>query len=62
MFMQISEGDRLYELALIVFQIPLLLIGTSGIVNQLVVAKRIQRMMEESIQDDNESTRYGEIA
>ena len=62
MFMQISEGDRLYELALIVFQIPLLLIGTSGIINQLVVAKRIQRMMEESIQDDNESTRYGEIA
>ena len=62
MFMQISEGDRLYELALIVFQIPLLLIGTSGIINQLVVAKRIQRMMEESIQDDNESARYGEIA
>ena len=60
MFMQIS--DRLKELVLIVFWIPFSLIGTSGIINQLVLAKKIQRMMQDSIQDDNESARYGEIS
>ena len=60
MFMQIS--DRLKGLVLFMYWIPLLLISIAGIINQLVVAKGIQRLMEESIQDDNESARYGEIS
>ena len=60
MFMQIS--DRLKGLVLFIYWIPLLLISIAGIINQLLVAKGIQRLMEESIQDDNESARYGEIS
>ena len=60
MFMQIS--DRLKDLVLFFYWIPLLLISIAGIINQLVVAKGIQKLMEESIQDDNESARYGEIS